>query len=85
MLAQVARILKQLYARQILLGQNMTVGELAKELKMSYSTVKRRLLMAEKSGLIVQELLPYKATGKRVFWLSEDGLNWVACYKEMSL
>lgn len=85
MLEQVARILKQVYAQQILLGQNMTVGEIAKELKMSYSTVKRRLLLAEKSNLVVSEILPYKATGKRVFWLSEDGLNWVSCYREMSL
>lgn len=85
MLASLARILKSIYATQILMGQNVTVGEVSRATKIPYSTVKRRLEMAEKNKLICSDVLPYKTTGKRVFWLSEDGVNWVACWQEMAL
>lgn len=83
MLAQVMRILKVLYAHQILMGQNCTVGELSRLTKIPYSTVQRRLQMAEKSELVEQEVVGYKSTGKRVFWLNDKGLSWVECSKEL--
>lgn len=83
MLEQVLKILKNLYAQQVLLGKISTVGELSKECKIPYSTTKRRLIMAEKSGLVEWELVDYKSTGKRVFWLTEKGLDWVSNCKEL--
>lgn len=83
MLAQVMLILKKLYAVQVLSGENCTVGELSRMSKIPYSTVKRRLRMAKNSDLICEELVSYKTTGKRVFWLTEKGLSWVECSKEL--
>lgn len=83
MLAQVVKILKTLYVHQVLMGQNCTVGELAKATKIPYSTVRRRLEMASKSKLVECDVVSYKSTGKRVFWLSESGLSWVADTKEL--
>ena len=83
MLQRLARILKTLYAHQILLGQNCTIGELEKELKIPYSSVKRILERAENSDLVMNQVVPYKSTGKRVFQLTEKGANWVSCCKEL--
>lgn len=83
MLQRLARILKTLYAHQVLLGQNCTVGELEKELGIPYSSVKRILEKAENSRLVENQVLPYKSTGKRVFQLTEKGLDWVSCCKEL--
>jgi len=84
MLDQIVRILKVLYSHQVLLGQNCTVGELARATKIPYSTVKRRLISAEKSKLIESEAVPYKSTGKVVFWLNDDGMDFVECSRELS-
>jgi hypothetical protein len=83
MLAQVLRLLKHIYAVQVLTGENVTVGELERATKIPYSTIKRRLAQAEKSDLICYEVVSYKSTGKRVFWLSDKGMNFVECSKEL--
>lgn len=83
MLAQVVRILKQAYAVQVLTGQHLTVGELSRYTKIAPSTVRRRLQMARKSRLVDSEYVGYKSTGKQVFWLTEEGMSFVECAKEL--
>lgn len=83
MLAKVMRVLKLLYAHQVLMGENCTVGELSRGTKIPYTTVKRMLEKAEKSQLVEGLVFPYKSTGKRVYSLTPAGLNWVECSKEL--
>lgn len=65
--------------------QVATVGEIAKRAKMPYSSVRRYLQIARNSGLIDCEFLDYKATGKRVFWLTRKGIDWLNGYRELGI
>lgn len=83
MLAQVLRILKSIYLAQAGMGQNSTIGEISRSTKIPYSTVKRRLDQAYNSGYVQCEIVSYKTTGKWVFWLTDEGKDFIACSKEM--
>lgn len=78
MLHRVMVVLKALYRRTIFFLDPITIGELVRSTGLPYSTIRRRLETAQNSGLVESEIRAYKTTGKRVFWLTEKGLEWVS-------
>lgn len=78
MLHRVMVVLKALYRRTIFFLDPITIGELVRSTGLPYSTVRRRLETAQNSELVDSEIRPYKSTGKRVFWLTEKGMDWVS-------
>ena len=83
MLHKVMRVLKSMLLLYTISPQKMTAGELQHWLGLSYSSVRRYLEIAQNSGLVDSELMPYKSTGKHVFWITEKGLEWVHSYREL--
>ena len=63
----------------------VTIGQLSEKTKIPYSTLRRFLTTAENSNLVDCELQPYKSTGRRVFWLNEQGVEWLASWIELGL
>lgn len=85
MLHKVMLVLKATLARTIFLLDPITVGEVSRSTKIPYTSVRRYLEIAERSELVESEIRPYKATGKRVYWLTEKGIVWVNGYRELGL
>lgn len=83
MLHKVMLSLKSLYRLQMLSLEPQTVGELARESKIPYTSLKRNLSRAMNSELVDCELRPYKRTGKYVYWLTDKGIDWVKDYREL--
>lgn len=85
MLHKVMLTLRALRTLQFETLQKVTVGEISKRSRMSYSSVRRYLQTALNSELVDCEMQDYKKTGKRVFWLTEKGIDWLIGYRELGI
>lgn len=85
MLHKVMWILKVMRSHTILSLEPMTIGELSRISKKPYSSVRRWLEIALNSELVEFDERPYKATGKRVFWITEKGFDWLEGYRELGI
>lgn len=52
-----------------------TIGETAKDAELPKSTVRRHLETLAKEGYLTCEIVSYKSTGKRVYFVTEKGLE----------
>lgn len=83
MLHKVMVVLKTLQAQQIVSGEKVTIGEISRMSKIPKTTVRRLLGIAENSNLVDCETVNYKSTGKRVFWITATGGQWLDGYRSM--
>lgn len=59
-----------------------SVGQVSRLIKMNKQTVKRQLEKAEKFGLVSSEMTRYKTTGKRVYYLRVEGIEFLEAVKD---
>lgn len=75
--------LKAISLHNVFNDRAATVGEIAKRTGYSKSTARRTLQKLETWGYVRCELQDYKSTGKRVYWLTADGIDWLKNYRSM--
>lgn len=74
-------ILKQRIAKALFWYANreyrlISLGELSRVCDISKSTLRRHLIKMGELGLVHTEYQEYKSTGRRMYELSNAGLNW---------
>lgn len=74
---------KKLMLFNNLLGYAPSVGEFSKGGKASKSTNRRRLMKAEKLGLVVSHDVEYKKTGVKLYSLTEKGYEFLEKWGEL--
>lgn len=85
MLHKVMIVLRAMRALYFKIWRKMSIGEISRAAKIPYSTTRRLLDKAFNSDLVDCEIVDYKSTGKRVFWLTDKGIDWLASYRELGL
>lgn len=61
----------------------LTVGQVADHVNFSKSTVRRALQLFANWGLVCDEWKEYKSTGKRVFYITDEGRITLSGYRRI--
>lgn len=83
MLHKTALILKTVRMFWDFYSRGSTIGEIAKRIGYSKSTVRRMMTKLVEWGYVTHEKADYKSTGKNVYTITAAGIEWVSDYRSM--